>query len=45
MNKGSIIIQTYSDLKLTIPYSDSEWYEGKVKRHTVAVSVRGNGMM
>ena len=28
---------------MTIPYSDSEWYEGKVKGHTAAESVHGSG--
>ncbi len=30
-------------IEMTIPYSDSEWYEGKVKGHTAAASVHGTG--
>ncbi len=27
---------------MTIPYSDSEWYEGKVKGHTAVASLYGS---
>ena len=30
-------------IELTVTYSDSEWYEGKIKGRTAAATVHGSG--